>query len=83
MLQNEDIILDEKLHHVAAEELMNYAAKIILQFNDRKKYASSRINEIDGLTNRGFFMPVALHDPHGHRIYSSCFVDYGKHEATP
>lgn len=55
---------------------------MIPQLKDHNKYAASRKKEIDGLINRGVFMPAHISDTSGHRIYGSRFVDYVKHEGT-
>lgn len=65
------------------EELPVFAAKMVPQSKDNVKYAASRKKKIDGLLNRGVFIPATVSDAHGHRIYKSRFVDYVKNEGTP
>lgn len=56
---------------------------MIPQSKDHAKYADSREKEIDGLINRGVFIPSSVSDARGNRIYGSRFVDYVKNEGTP
>lgn len=65
------------------KELVAFAAKMVPQSKDNEKYAASRKKEIDGLLNRGVFIPATVKDAHGHRIYKSRFIDYVKNEGTP
>ena len=76
--QGENELLKEEL-----EELVAYSAKMIPQSKDHKKYAASRKKEIDGLIDRGVFVPATVSDARGHRIYGTRFVDYVKNEGTP
>lgn len=59
-----------------------FAAKVVPQSKDQKKYFASGKKEIDGLINRGVFVPATINDGCGHRIYGSCIVDYIRHEGT-
>lgn len=64
-------------------ELVSFSAKMVPQAKDHEKFAASRKREIDGLINRGVFVPATVADAKGQRIYGSRFVDFVKNEGTP
>lgn len=63
------------------KKLQCYAAKLVPQSNNHKKYTVPEIEDIKGRLSGGVFTPASLSNACEHCLYSLRFSNYVKHES--